>query len=378
MDFMNVAGDRLNGLLRQAAGEAGVNFVDVRGTFAGHEICGDAGSYINGLSLASGAPCTWSVLGKCIIPGLPISGSFHPNADGHAFGYATAFSSYIDSAVNRNPAGFPTNPVPLPDPPAITAVPAVGVGTLTAHPVPSGGGGTLSARLAATFVSDPCGDTYQAGQQVNVSGDGFVAGTDVQVYATSPGLGSTGELQVATATATATGHIEATVRIPLSAKGFTQTGATAGMVFLDAIGLGSAVDHLDDVAFAGLAPHTSSCGTVEQLPFSGFTPPVANPPQVNAAQPGRAVPIKFSIPGSNGTVDDVFAAGYPQSAPVSCTAPEALTSGDPTVSNVNSSQPPADQYNYVWKTDRGWRGCRTLIVKLVDGTYHRAVFDFGS
>ena len=43
-----------------------------------------------------------------------------------------------------------------------------------------------------------------------------------------------------------------------------------------------------------------------------------------------------------------------------------------------TSTEPADAYNYVWKTDRGWRSCRELIVKLVDGTYHRAVFDFGS
>jgi len=97
---------------------------------------------------------------------------------------------------------------------------------------------------------------------------------------------------------------------------------------------------------------------------------------VNPSQPGRAVPVKFTIPGSNGTVDDVIAAGYPQSAPVSCTAPAALTSGDPTASDATASLVPADQYNYVWKTDRSWRGCRMLILKLVDGTYHRAVFDF--
>jgi hypothetical protein len=128
---------------------------------------------------------------------------------------------------------------------------------------------------------------------------------------------------------------------------------------------------------AGLAPHSSNCGTVEPLPFDGFTPPVANPPEVNTANPGRAVPVKFSIPGSNGTLASVFAAGYPQSAPVSCTTPETPTSGDPTDSVGSESPTPGDKYNYVWKTDRGWRGCRALIVKLVDGTYHRALFDFG-
>lgn len=301
--------------------------------------------------------------GHCIIPGLPIVGSFHPNATGHADGYAAAIASYIGSAANLTPAGFPVNPPALPDPPSTLAIPADGFGTLTVQPVSVG--------------STACAGSFQAGQQVQVSGGGFVPGTSVQLIVSSPGLDSAGELQVGTATADATGHIAATVRIPLSATGFTPSGASAGIVFLDAIGLGSAADHQDDVTMVGLAGHDSGCGTVEQLPFSGFTPPIANPPQVNAAQPGRAVPVKFSVPGSNGTLNDVHAAGYPQSTPVSCTTPDAPTTGTPTVSVGSSSTVPGDQYHYVWKTERGWSGCRSLIVKLVDGTYHRAVFNFG-
>jgi GDSL-like lipase/acylhydrolase family protein len=366
MNFMNGAGNRLDGVLQEAAAEAGVNFVDVRGTFAGHEICGPAGSYLNGISFASGSggACTWSVLGHCIIPGLPIVGSFHPNAAGHTEGYAAAIASYINSAADQTPAGFPVNPPALPDPPSTPAVPADGIGELTVQPVTPG--------------SADCAGTVQAGQEVQLSGGGFVPGTAVQLIVSSAGFGSTGELQVGTATADGTGHIAATVRIPLGATGFTPSGASAGLVFVDAIGAGSAADHQDDVGMAGLAPHTSTCGTLEPFTFNGFTPPVANPPQVNAAQPGRAVPVKFSVPGSNGTLSDVLAAGYPQSAPVSCTAPDLPTSGDPTVSVGDTSTTPSDQYNYVWKTDRSWRGCRALIVKLVDGTYHEAVFDFGT
>ena len=37
----------------------------------------------------------------------------------------------------------------------------------------------------------------------------------------------------------------------------------------------------------------------------------------------------------------------------------------------------ANQYVYVWKTDKAWAGtCRQLVVKLADGTYHRANFEF--
>ena len=36
-----------------------------------------------------------------------------------------------------------------------------------------------------------------------------------------------------------------------------------------------------------------------------------------------------------------------------------------------------DQYKYVWKTDKAWKGsCRQLVVKLADGTTHVAGFQF--
>ena len=36
-----------------------------------------------------------------------------------------------------------------------------------------------------------------------------------------------------------------------------------------------------------------------------------------------------------------------------------------------------DRHTYVWKTNKAWAGtCRQLVVKLDDGTYHRANFKF--
>jgi hypothetical protein len=100
--------------------------------------------------------------------------------------------------------------------------------------------------------------------------------------------------------------------------------------------------------------------------------------QPTAAQPGRAIPVKFTIASSAGTLDSVLATGYPQSAPVACGSSAAPTSGDPTTQAGGGATEPSDSYNYVWKTDPAWRGCRMLIVKLVDGSVHQAVFDFGS
>jgi hypothetical protein len=52
---------------------------------------------------------------------------------------------------------------------------------------------------------------------------------------------------------------------------------------------------------------------------------------------------------------------------------------DQTVTAGSSSlsyDPTADQYVYVWKTDKSWTGCRQLQVKLNDGTTHWAMFKF--
>lgn len=112
--------------------------------------------------------------------------------------------------------------------------------------------------------------------------------------------------------------------------------------------------------------------------FSGFFQPVDNLPVVNTVNAGRAIPIKFSLNGDQGLA--IFATGYPKSQTVQCasTGPvdgieETLTAGSSSLSYDAS----LDQYSYVWKTEKSWAGtCRQLIVKLADGTSHRANFQF--
>jgi hypothetical protein len=37
----------------------------------------------------------------------------------------------------------------------------------------------------------------------------------------------------------------------------------------------------------------------------------------------------------------------------------------------------SNRYTYVWETDKSWAGtCRALILKMQDGTTHRADFKF--
>ncbi|HEX2417539.1 MAG TPA: PxKF domain-containing protein, partial [Micromonosporaceae bacterium] len=112
--------------------------------------------------------------------------------------------------------------------------------------------------------------------------------------------------------------------------------------------------------------------------FSGFFQPVDNLPVLNRVTAGRSVPVKFSLGGDQGL--DVLAAGFPKSEQISCdsTAPvdgieETVTAGGSSLSYDATT----DQYTYVWKTNRSWASsCRQFVMKLNDGTVHRANFMF--
>jgi Bacterial Ig-like domain (group 3) len=111
--------------------------------------------------------------------------------------------------------------------------------------------------------------------------------------------------------------------------------------------------------------------------FTGFFDPVENPPTFNLVKSGRAVPIKFSLNGDRGM--DIFAAGYPLSIEIECTS-DTVNNVENTLNDSTSSlsyDSTANQYNYVWKTEKSWSGsCRQLIVGLVDGQTYMLNFMF--
>jgi hypothetical protein len=111
--------------------------------------------------------------------------------------------------------------------------------------------------------------------------------------------------------------------------------------------------------------------------FSGFYAPVDNPPICNVVKAGQAVPIKFSLHGYQGM--NIFATGSPSSQAGTCAGltsdplEETATAGQSTL-NYDAQ---ADQYIYVWKTEKSWAGtARLLTVTLSDGTKHLARFTF--
>ncbi|MFN8491593.1 MAG: PxKF domain-containing protein [Caldilineaceae bacterium] len=115
--------------------------------------------------------------------------------------------------------------------------------------------------------------------------------------------------------------------------------------------------------------------------WTGFFQRVDNLPVINTANAGASIPVKFSLGGNYGL--NIFASGSPTTQKVSCNSSGGNGSTSPidqtaTTSNSGLQYDPTTQtYTYVWKTDKAWAGtCRTLLVKLIDGTTHTASFQF--
>jgi hypothetical protein len=116
--------------------------------------------------------------------------------------------------------------------------------------------------------------------------------------------------------------------------------------------------------------------------WTGFFQPIDNKDGngnhvLNKAKPGSTIPVKFSLAGDQGL--SIFEPGYPQSGPIACIASTSDAIEEYATATVSGLKydPLANQYVYNWRTQSAWAGtCRQLIVKLVDGTYHRANFQF--
>jgi hypothetical protein len=116
--------------------------------------------------------------------------------------------------------------------------------------------------------------------------------------------------------------------------------------------------------------------------WTGFFQPIDNG-VMNVAKAGSTIPVKFSLGGDQGL--NIFwtaTAGttYPNSGSISCAAdPTADAIEEYSTATVSGLKydATANQYIYNWKTASNYAGtCRQLIVRLKDGTYHRADFKF--
>jgi hypothetical protein len=151
----------------------------------------------------------------------------------------------------------------------------------------------------------------------------------------------------------------------------------SGTVALDTSGVGQ---HTQTVTATDNVGHsaTADCTYTVIYDWHGFFRPIDNPSVINSAKAGSSIPVKFSLTGYQGL--DILEAGYPRSVSITCNALGSLDAVEETATAGNSTlsyDPTADQYAYVWKTNKAWKGtCRQLEVKLDDGTVHIAYFKF--
>ena len=72
---LDEASDTIDSVISAAAGRAGDTFADVRGQFAGHEICDGSSSWLHSVNI------------------FDISESYHPTANGQELGYEPVFAA---------------------------------------------------------------------------------------------------------------------------------------------------------------------------------------------------------------------------------------------------------------------------------------------
>jgi hypothetical protein len=161
-------------------------------------------------------------------------------------------------------------------------------------------------------------------------------------------------------------------------------GAVSGQIALDTSQVGTRIATLPAGSArdrVGNGSAAVSCTYWVIYRWSGFFRPVDNSSGSNIVwnivNAGRAVPIKFSLAGPQGM--DILS-GTPKVVLVPCTngASDPIDEFASTAGNSGVQYDPvADQYIYVWKTDRTWAGyCGKLVVTLKDGTSHEAWFRF--
>ena len=110
--------------------------------------------------------------------------------------------------------------------------------------------------------------------------------------------------------------------------------------------------------------------------FDGFYQPVDNLPILNKSKPGKTIPLRFSLGGDKGL--DIFAEGYPKSEAIPCDSTATVDGIEETVTGKGglSYNASTDTYEYAWATSSTSSGCRQFVMKLKDGTVHRANFIF--
>jgi hypothetical protein len=127
-------------------------------------------------------------------------------------------------------------------------------------------------------------------------------------------------------------------------------------------------------------PGTASVTYYVKYNFTGFFSPVNNTPTLNTSKAGQAIPVKFKLGGNQG-LNVFFDSTYPKERQIACDTHLPVDAVEETLANPGNSSLSYDagsgQYNFVWKTDKGWvNTCRQIEFKFNDGQTYVAWFKF--
>lgn len=257
------------------------------------------------------------------------------------------------------------------------------------------GGGWFADQVTVSFAGSTDPDLVDGS-----TGSGVASYSSPQVFSTSGSHTASGLARDGAGNATA--QVSLAVQVDATAPTVTFSGCPTDVI------LGSTASATWDAsdAHSGLATpasgsialNTSAVGTYDVTAsatdnvghpteatctyrvvydFAGFLRPVLNPPSTLTVRAGDVVVLSWSLAGFQGL--DVLASGYPVSAPIECGSSPALTEGTATTSRrgLQYLKSPSGRYAYSWTTSTAWAGtCRQVVVKLDDGTYHRANLRF--
>jgi hypothetical protein len=144
---------------------------------------------------------------------------------------------------------------------------------------------------------------------------------------------------------------------------------------------GAACDDNNPATINDVCTNGTCAGTLKPNNFYGFFSPIDNPPNLNLANSGQTIPVKWRITDANGApISDPASFRSLSSYTVSCdtysgdveSALEEYSAGSSGLQYLGDGY-----WQFNWKTSKTYaRQCRTMVLTLRDNSAHTSNFKF--